>query len=158
MNDQVPNWWQVVQLPIAGTAGASLLGLVTFLLGRADKRRSEQAASSMTTAERRDAALVAERAALTVEQRDFVERIETERDAAKADASREKAERIIAEAEARRAWKRAWFWYRLAHDLYHALLNARQVAAALAGRVMPPDKVPTWQEFQVPVDLEDTAQ
>ena len=105
----------------------------------------------MTSAELREKQMLAERAALSAEQRETFERVEAERDRAVANARMERDLRIDVERDRNRGWNLARYYHSQARSMLHALGNARQM---VMGLLPPQAEPPKWVEFEVPFDME----
>lgn len=152
---ETSEWVRVVAVPalIASVPGA--IGLWQWWVKRRDDRAAVAHTAGLSLAERQSAAMAAERAALTTEQRELVTRIEGERDRANKKLADEREDGEAVEQD-RNRWKAlAYSHYWLARDLDHEMRNARQTVEALARRVLPPEVVPEWRHIHVPPKLED---
>ena len=148
------DWLQLVAWPVVVGSIPGGIGLWRWWMEREDKRAEVVRVAGQTMAERREAAMAAERDALTKDMRDLLERVEGDRDYAMEQVRRLRAEMLEMGRDRDRGWALARHYYRLAGSLLHALGNARAMVGNVVQRMAPPERAPEWQVFEVPLDME----
>lgn len=145
-----PTLWEIVQLPLLVTAVPLCIKGVQWLISRRDSKPI----TSMSLWERQQAAVAAERESLNKGQRDYIERVEGERDRALERLERLQIKLEDVEDDRDRGWDLVRWWFRSARELFQALMNARAMVGVLTGRLDPPQRAPDWEVFAPPLDME----
>lgn len=149
MSDDL-GWWKVVAYPALTASIPGGFVVLQWWINRKDKTTADR----QSTTERRDAALLAEREALTKDRLEEDDRLKANLREAYANAAEERAKRIVVDHDRDRGWELARQYYSLARDFKALLISARGTADRLAGQASPLERLPAWTPIDVPETME----
>lgn len=140
--------WKIVIIPALITA---LPGVVKFYQWWYGKT-TEVSTLKMSAAERREQTLLAEQETLNKERRDNLAWVESQRDRAETEVSKERIKRTELEKDLERGWALARFYYRLGFSIEEQLNGLRLDYDAMC--VKHGEPLQKWKQIDYPVTFE----